>query len=482
MSDENEEVQNIGTRIDLPSDYDPTGIAHIRVGSLVQSPSPETIMDLIRQSPLFDEAEFEGETPFDWTARASNTEVDAYFTHMMESTLKNYATDASASVPFQHAHDGHSAPIGRSLVGEYTGGKAPATTILFYTFPGLRSKDMTTDEFRRGVKAGIYRDVSVGFFGGDYICDICQRDLMTYECNHYPGMKYPVDEGAASRGKKGGKSKEMVVATAGIDNAHLAEVSTVYRGATPGAVILKARSMAMAGELRPEVAGLLEARYRIALPRQPMMFRGIELNSSQLVGENNVESIKEPEMQVEEINQTDERALEAPTEPEVRMTDENKETTAPEVVVQERVVEKIVEREVPAKPVRAFDLVPEEVRADLASYGVAEDMDAARAVGALLTHIRALTPQAEDGKSYREYLIDEGVKAVVRAYGEGVADVDRYRVVLSQQSVDTIRAMTADWEKMSGNDLKAGRLTVEGEETAKAPKPTREAPSRLYAV
>lgn len=460
-----------------------SGVSYLRVGSLAHAIPQSDLADAISKSPLFDAGEFKGVEPYGWTAEVSNTDLDSYFTHMLPSSLKNYAADAmDGGVPFQHAHDPHSMPIGRSLSGRYFGGTKPRTTIDFYSYPGIRSKDITSDDFMRGVKAGIFTNVSVGFHGGSYVCDLCGRDLMTYECHHFPGMKYPKGDGEGKKAK-GKKDQELVVATAGIDDAHLAEVSTVYHGATPGAVILKARGLALAGELRPETATLLEARYRIALPRAAKRFSlgdvpAITTGFVQVVNtneENTVESdqtAQEPE---------DERVAEEITlEVEDRTEDtmEDGKETAPQV--EERIVERVVEKEVPAKPVRAMELVSEEARADLASYGVAEDMDAARAVGALMAHIRTLAPMAEDGKAYREYLIEEGSKAAVRAFGADT-DVDRYKAILGGQSVETIRIMTEDWDKKSGETLKGGRQTVDGDEPVHADKAAK-TPSRLFAV
>ncbi|MGR6004901.1 hypothetical protein ACT7C0_30235 [Bacillus cereus] len=97
----------------------------------------------------------------------------------------------------------------------------------WYIMRGLTLNGENTDDTIKAMKAGIIRDMSVGF-GGDkmsYRRGSCGRDLWDWECPHIPGLE---DE-------NGRMSFSWIV------DAHLREVSTVYKGATPGAYIDKAR-------------------------------------------------------------------------------------------------------------------------------------------------------------------------------------------------------------------------------------------------
>jgi hypothetical protein len=212
--------------------------------------------------------------PFTWTAQISNNNLDAYYTRMRVSSLTNYANDAEAGVSFQDSHrtDGMERTLGHSIAGRYTGpggnGIAHADAD-FYTLTGL---DSAIDSFVRRVRGGLARDVSIGFYDGQYICSICNRDMLRdWSCWHIPGFEYVVTD------EQGNKTSEKVLATADIENARLSEVSTVYDGATPGAAILKAQREADAGRLRHEQARLLEARYRIKLPGTGMVVPGTDL-------------------------------------------------------------------------------------------------------------------------------------------------------------------------------------------------------------
>lgn len=202
------------------------------------------------------------EDAFVWAAEISSDRLDAYFTHMAESSLRNFASDAAAGVTFLDSHNARNLGYGQSLSGQFqVEGEVSRVISEFYTVPGLRFGSaltyQSTDDFIRAVQARLVRDVSVGFYGGDMICDICGGSFYDWRaCIHWPGMEYAV-------GEQGDKT---VIATFEIVDARLAEVSAVYDGATPGAMLMRAQAMAEAGALEPETARRLEVKYRIKLP------------------------------------------------------------------------------------------------------------------------------------------------------------------------------------------------------------------------
>ena len=136
--------------------------------------------------------------------------------------------------------------------------------------PGLNLNGVSTDDFIRGVKTGLLSDVSVGFHGGKQWCDVCRQNYMSWDCPHVAGMEYEI--------QGGGK----VVATVGVDNARLSEVSAVFDGATPDATIIKAERMIAAGELKPEAVRMLEARYRMTFATK-RSFAGVDLQGGKRV-------------------------------------------------------------------------------------------------------------------------------------------------------------------------------------------------------
>src|SRR5205085_6719057 len=70
-----------------------------------------------------------------------------------------------------------------------------------------------------------------------------------------------------------GETKE-VLCTADVENAHLAEVSSVYKGSTPGAIITKAEHDARQGLLTPRLRAAIERRYHVTLPEKRTVVPG----------------------------------------------------------------------------------------------------------------------------------------------------------------------------------------------------------------
>lgn len=222
----------------------------------------EALMTLVRANAA-DPTIFDESPPYFWSVEGSNTREDAYSTLMHSSTLKNFADEATAGVSFQNSHRTDELGFGRTLQGRFIGAGGNGVARMeadVFTTPGLNLNGVNTDDLIRGIRSGLVKDVSVGFYlgpDGFYRCNICNERLMTNGCRHYPGVLYAPEE------KEGAA---LVKATASIHNAHLAEISAVYDGATPSAGVLKARWAMEAGTLEPEIARQLETCYRIKLP------------------------------------------------------------------------------------------------------------------------------------------------------------------------------------------------------------------------
>jgi len=182
---------------------------------------------------------------------------------MGTSTLKNYATELQAGVSFLRNHDMTQDPVGHSLTGRFIAGGGDGIVKVRGEFFAVPS-DPETSGYLAKIRAGVVRDLSVGFYGGEWICSLCGRDMQQFfgddSCPHLLGMVYtPTDEAGTVKGPP-------EVARATIEGAHLAEVSGVYDGSTPGAMVGKARALAVEGVLNERSAGLVEARYRCRLP------------------------------------------------------------------------------------------------------------------------------------------------------------------------------------------------------------------------
>lgn len=227
-------------------------------------------------SSIFDEF-----PPFLWQSEISSDRLDAYFTVMdAETTLRNYATDAETGVAVLIGHDSRQAPTGYSLTGQIEEGKVTRVLSDAYALT-----DPATSPIINKVRAGVIRDISVGFStrGAQCLCSICGRDMWRdYKCWHIPGMRYkrtdnPEDAVTDPNG---------VLATGRIVNAHLSEYSLVYDGATPGAAVLQARRSSEAGLLTIEQKRHIERQFHTNLPDKPVQapgfMQGVTVNEEEL--------------------------------------------------------------------------------------------------------------------------------------------------------------------------------------------------------
>ena len=152
----------------------------------------------------------------------SSDKRDTYSSYMTEKTLRNYATNAQAGVPFMlnHASDVEK-QIGHTIAGHYD--EAEKRTVA--TVSMLRDTDSTPENLRvneyiRRIERKFYDSVSVGFRDGTETCRLDNKPIWDWErndpCPHIPGRSYE------------GKLCEY-----DIDNAFLREVSLVPSGSNP---------------------------------------------------------------------------------------------------------------------------------------------------------------------------------------------------------------------------------------------------------
>jgi hypothetical protein len=221
-------------------------------------------LDLL--AAVIGKARAESSDPFFWRAVVSTNRLDSHGTMMGRTSLKNYADDAKGGVSFLIGHNRQAAPVGYSLDGKFIAGQnggTPRTEALFYSMRGTPDNDTVIAK----LEDGLLRDHSIGFGGRDqrWICSIDGQDLLRAsweECGHFPGVYYKKDGGS----RRGAKKEELVLCTATVEDAHMFEVSGVYKGSTPGAGVLKAQRAAEMGLLTGEQRAQLEVQYRISLP------------------------------------------------------------------------------------------------------------------------------------------------------------------------------------------------------------------------
>lgn len=317
-----------------------------RVIARALDPSP--LLALAKGRAL-DPSIFDEFPPYLWQSEISSDRMDAYYTVMdPDTTLPNYAADAQAGVAVLIGHDSRAAPTGYSLTGTLESGAVTRVLSDAYAI-----QDAATAPLINKLRAGVIRDVSVGFStrGATCQCSICQRDMWRdWKCWHIPGVRYkrtdnPEDAVSDPNG---------ALCAGRIVGAHLSEYSLVYDGATPGAAVLQAQRAAEAGRLKPIDIRAIEARYKLHLPDRRVQSQGVTM-------------AKELE------------------------TDRDASGAAP---IDVRALQALVE-----------------------GSGAPKDATIEQGVRWLTDQVRELTPLAAAGRQYRTDLIDAAEREAVRAFG-----------------------------------------------------------------
>lgn len=166
---------------------------------------------------------------FLFDAEISNSGLDRHFSRMSNDTLENFAKTGNAGVPFLNSHGRGdlSVQIGRVICAEKVDDRVLATISMLRDSEDT-PESMRVNEYIRRVERGYLDGVSVGYEGGDEICDICNKDVWDWNrsdpCTHMPGQTY-----------------DGVKATYHINGADLREVSLVTAPSNPNAKVLDTR-------------------------------------------------------------------------------------------------------------------------------------------------------------------------------------------------------------------------------------------------
>jgi hypothetical protein len=406
-----------------------------------------------------------GEDTFVFEAEISSTALDAYYTHMADSTLRNFARDAATGVALLDSHDGYKLGVGYSSGGRYEEeGESGRVVVSFYIVPGLRfggnHSFASSDDYIRAIRNGVVRDVSVGFYGGRWICDLCKQPYYGQgsACNHVAGWEYEIE-------RDGRVVREMC--TVAIHDARLSEVSLVYDGATPGAMILKAEQEAEAGRMSPAAIRQFEQQYRVRLPRSSAVGTGVTTDPGRLArrgattanaanytlyvntGANGVR-----EMDEEQVDVTEPTVAEA--EPQVDVTQAAD-----------------AEARAMVESVRAATLesaAPQGIALDAAVRWLNEQLaQASRQRDEAQAEIARLQPLADQGRAYREELVNQAVAEGVRAMGEAFPE-ETYRAMLSGAPLEHIRQVRDTFAAQAAVRFPGGRQTRDLEGDEKTPK------------
>jgi len=401
----------------MQDDYDPSRYAQeIGYSDIMQIDLRATADKLpnlraIADKRALDPTVFDDYPPFFFGGIISNDRWDSYDTRMGLTSLTNYARDADAGVPYLRSHNKHGDPVGGTLTGTLEGKLVRADVYMI--------GDPESAVYIAKIRAGIVKDQSIGFTGGEYMCSICGKDMKRWMdpdgCMHFLGAMYPVTD------KKGNVKPERgeVKARATIENAGLLETSGVYSGATPGAFIDKARAFADAGQMEQRTLDFVQVRYGIKLPAQRHVHP--VANREATMTEEEIQALRDAEAAVQ-------------------------------------------------KRVKALEALVALAKAPIASVIPADraELPLADQVTWLADERARLLPMAADGAAYRTALTEEALTEGARAHGTEFQR-EIYSDMLSRAPIATIRQMRDDWTKAADKLFPKGRQTQDPDPTP-APK------------
>lgn len=344
------------------------------------SGSVEQYMDRINQ---MSHVQLSAEDVFVYQGIISSDAMDSYYTKMdAETSLRNYANDLKAGTPLMTYHETSQSPIGRSFDSSIDVKEDGKTVVrgLFYIVRHTKINGESTDDLIRQIETGTLTEMSVGFGGINlwYKSSYDGKDI--FESRYYPGDK---DENG-----------NLVYYY--IMDATLREVSLVYKGACPDAVVERIRNDLPNMEDAERQIQKYETRFnvRIDMPKQ--------------------RSKEGKRMNIEEIT---------------------------------RAVEKgDLQRGELLKALKV-DAITEGQRSILKELG--ED--------ASIETVRSLKEKAEIGKRAFEEKLDELVKARV-AIGQEF-DQEKYKEQMRSMDVDFIEDQTRLFEDIKKAEFKPGRQT-----------------------
>lgn len=197
---------------------------------------------------------------------ASTNAVDSYYTRPDEvRALAPYAEDLKFGTGVLGNHDYDKFGYGSSYDGEVVDVEArdgwqtepeyratKGTLGKYFIVKGLSLNGEKTDDLIKAAQYGALRRLSVTFFPQRYECALDGKDMMNYECEHFPGIRY-------------GDDKRLCYAW--IQDSRLLETSLVFRNASPDSMLQRKVAEGIAqGEIPQGQLAAIAQRFMVALP------------------------------------------------------------------------------------------------------------------------------------------------------------------------------------------------------------------------
>lgn len=358
---------------------------------------------------------------------ASTTQLDTYGTRMALSSLYNCVQDAIRGLPWMNSHrtggwlGSAELPHGQTFDGALEGEGDEAQLVEWvYMQRGLTLNGQANDDLIKALSGGTVRSNSIGFSlnpvvapGAYFLCGLCDLDLFDPDCPHIPLLHYDGE-----------------LAFAWVENARQVELSMVWRGATPGALVGKARQLAESGRLVRLEVERLEELYGVRL-RAPQRYFEVKAAGGG-VGGRLAGSGGGSDLEPEEIRQ---QIVAARPDLEARM--------------------------------QAADDPVGALLEFLRGVETGHD-DLAAQLTQATARIADLEPLADEGRVYRADLVELAVQARVRAQGPNF-DVTGYTAQLLVASLDYVKSEIGAHDRAAEQVFQPGRPTRQSEGPRRRP-------------
>lgn len=385
--------------------------------------------------------------------------IPTRFMRLTKPLLEDFNRDANAGIAFMldHSWSGFFArpkaafTYGRSYSSELkpsTDGPEGEKLAQFGEIYIVRDREkdgIATNQLIADIEDGVLFDLSIGFQFSVALCSICEENIWSMKCEHWPGKTY---------------DGKLCVAEAQAPGTQM-EISGVFDGAYPSAGILSS-----AGVLSPKVPeGMdsilhgedfkkIEEGATILCAYNPVKHNAVPLVSKDFIKKTTMVSLSEEgganmdqENKVDPVLTGDGTGAALPPIEEGKENDERfAEGQAPATAEPESADAQPTEAQDASQATQpeSLSIATSDVRAALGSDFTAD----------------AILALAKDGLKHRQALVEEALAWGVRAHGNDFA-TEHWSVVLNEPSrtVEALQAFLDQFKREAEGKIPAGRTS-----------------------
>ena len=295
-----------------------------------------------------------------------------------------------------------------------------------YIVRGIEIDNISTDSIIQSIEAGTMFDTSIGWGSDVMECSICHGDIRRYsQCPHYPGQTYEID------------GENLLCYAIAKPPGFLMENSAVFDGAYPTAGVL---SQMGAGENEP--GGMILVENIKELPLGVTAYHAFSSQRGKLftyakkddLAKGNVFTVPD----LSSLKGSDPKMSEP-----VTYTQEQVDALTKEAV-DKAVKEALANAPKPEEPAEAY----------------MSQAQATEKLGKELSADKVLT-YAKEGMAYRAELVEEALKAGVRAQADAFKK-ETWERNFELMSVQDIKDTMDTWQKQAKEEIPAGRTSSAG--------------------